>query len=179
MNIYLGLIIIGNCNWKRVITDLWNSTKIDDRGYYFKRAKEEFEYKLTMSNKELPSYMTNCDLHVMGNYLLRVAISMPVISNYTYKNDKVKLPWYDKETEYSEASKVCSKSIIDSCNHILILCVKVLSNEEKEFMDKILGYCVTKNKRYMIINDNQRFYFDMLFRFKWIDSDKYCMNKIV
>jgi hypothetical protein len=154
-----------------MLKQMWNSLEIKETGYKLMRAKDEYEYKLTMDNKDLPSYGTNYDLHVQNDYLFRIVISMPVIGNY---EDIVWLPWYDESFKYAEASKICSENIIIDCDYIVFLYGDNLDDEEQEWKNELILRCGENNKIFWEIGNNCKcFNFNTLV--KWIESEEnYC-----
>jgi hypothetical protein len=170
-NIKLGLITIGKGDWKKVITDIWDSLKIEENEYTMQRAIDNYNYKLKMPNEQLPSYMTNYDLHLKDEYIFNLTISMPVIDDYEDNDKMVLLPWWEEEMSYREGSKMCSEKIVkrEWCDNIIILCGDNLSKEELDYRNMIAELCVENGKTFLEIGNDCEC---MSFRYiiKWLES---------
>lgn len=178
-NINLALITIGNCNWKKIIEDLWSSLDINEEGYKLMRAYDCYFAKLDIENTDLPCYLTNYDLHILhinNEYLFRLIIAPPVISNYEKNKDLVWFPYWDKDIEYGIGSKECCEKVIGNteCDNIIILLGDNLYKEEIMSRHKITQLCVDNNKTFWEISNSCKC-MNVGMIVKWIKSgENYC-----
>jgi hypothetical protein len=178
MLIKIGLITLGKGNWRKFIKNIWESLDIKDTGYWLWRANEEYNRKLTMDIKDLPSYMTNYDLHIGyegKDHELRITISTPIISDYKDNDKMVLCPYEEGEVSYKENSLICTDKIIrNHSDYVIVLCGDNLSNEELGIRQEIANMCVKDGKLFWELgNDCECVNFDMIM--KWIKGgENYC-----